>query len=119
LALLLVDRLTDIACSHPIVGSWAGDRIVIVEKYSEHSKYFSLEEQVRQKLLTDGEKINLYDRESYKDITKQLVEAMLEEERLVSQLEFVTLHLHGFSEEAVKREKEMNEKKEKNNGTIL
>jgi len=101
----------DLRSEHPIIGSWAGDRIVIAGDYADEGKF----------VPEEYKELNLYQYvdHAYKDISETVMEAMLDDcylaqalsERLTWQREN-TLSAE-FVKKLEKREKELHEN---NNG---
>jgi hypothetical protein len=96
----------DCDSEHPSIGSWAGDRIVVAGDYGNPHKFFpetTTEElqEVANKSFTEGhqnpEAVTLYHlaKHSFKDISVDIMAAMLEDAYLADNLEPV-LNQHTF-----------------------
>jgi len=76
LAILLADGNGqgggDLRSDHPIIGSWAGDRIVVAGDYADEGKF------------TNDPEINLYDyaEERFEDVSEAVITAMCDDEGL-------------------------------------
>ena len=90
LAVLLADSNGrgggDLRCNKPIVGSWAGDRIVITGDYGDEGKW------------VEGEERNLYHhaQENYADISNEVIEAIVEGEGNWHRLSKINLSETGW-----------------------
>ncbi len=86
LAILLADGNGrgggDLHSDNPIIGSWAGDRIVVAGDYADEQKFLSVDQIAKHKMLNDGEDPNLYDHavEHFKDISEKALIAMLDDQ---------------------------------------
>jgi len=86
LAILLADGNGrgggDLHSDNPIIGSWAGDRVVVAGDYADKQKFLSIEQIAKHKMLQDGEDPNLYDHaaEHFKDISEDALTAMLDDQ---------------------------------------
>jgi hypothetical protein len=76
----------DFMVEDKLVGSWAGDRIVIAGDYADEGKFIEVEKQVREKLIKDGNNSNLYSfaEEHFKDISKKVLQLMLQDDYIGS-----------------------------------
>lgn len=81
LAVLLADGNNrgggDLHSEKAVIGSWAGDRIVIAGDYADEGKF------------TDDPKVNLYDaaHKSFKDISVRVLVAMMDDEYIEQTLD--------------------------------
>ena len=86
LALLLADGNGrgggDLHSANPVIGSWAGDQIVIAGDYADDEKFLGKEQLVKYKMLQENETANLYAYagEYFNDISEKALEAMLDDE---------------------------------------
>ena len=86
LALLLADGNGrgggDLHSANPVIGSWAGDQIVIAGDYADDEKFLGKEQLVKYKMLQENENANLYSYagEYFNDISEKALEAMLDDE---------------------------------------
>jgi len=86
LAILLADGNGrgggDLHSENPIIGSWAGDRIVVAGDYADEQKFLSIDQIAKYKMLKDGEDPNLYNYavEHFKDISEAALIAMLDDQ---------------------------------------
>ncbi|MDA3813831.1 MAG: hypothetical protein PF570_06200 [Candidatus Cloacimonetes bacterium] len=86
LAILLADGNGrgggDLHSENPIIGSWAGDRIVVAGDYADEQKFLSIDQIAKHKMLKDGENPNLYSyaAEHFKDISEAALIAMLDDQ---------------------------------------
>ena len=74
----------DLHSDDPIIGSWAGDRIVVTGDYADEEKYLQKDEIVKYMMIGEeraGEKPNLYTyaHKFFKDISEKVLEVMLED----------------------------------------
>ena len=74
----------DLHAEHPLIGSWAGDRIVISGDYADEEKFLQKDEIVKFMMIgaeRAGEKPNLYAyaKKFFKDISEKVLEVMLED----------------------------------------
>jgi hypothetical protein len=69
-----------------LIGSWAGDRIVIAGDYADEGKFIEIDKQVQEKLVNDGDNSNLYKfaEEHFKDISEQVYHLILEDDFISS-----------------------------------
>jgi hypothetical protein len=80
LAILLADGNGrgggDLRSTNPVIGSWAGDRVVIAGDYADDGKF------------TDGLKCTLFDlaSDSYQDISRQALRAMADDEWIAAEM---------------------------------
>lgn len=81
LAILLADGNNrgggDLRSDHPVIGSWAGDRIVIAGDYADEGKF------------TGDPTRNLYDlaKEEYQDISRRALRAMADDSYLAEEMQ--------------------------------
>ena len=86
LALLLADGNGrgggDLHSANPVIGSWAGDQIVIAGDYADDEKFLGKEQLVKYKMLQENETANLYAYagEYFNAISEKALEAMLDDE---------------------------------------
>ena len=86
LAILLADGNGrgggDLHSENPIIGSWAGDRIVVIGDYADEQKFLTVDQIAKHKMLKDGEDPNLYDHavEHFKDVSEKALIAMLDDQ---------------------------------------
>ena len=86
LAILLADGNGrgggDLHSENPIIGSWAGDSIIIAGDYADEQKFLSIEQIAKHKMLKDGEDPNLYSyaTEHFRDISEDALIAMLDDQ---------------------------------------
>ena len=87
----------DLDAEDPIIGSWAGDRIVVAGDYGDPGRWIAdvpEEEKARiaRKVFTEGyqeaSRVNLYfvARETYEDVSDQVIRAMLKDDCLRERL---------------------------------
>ncbi len=85
----------DLHSDDPIIGSWAGDRIVIAGDYADEENFLQKDQILKHMIISDNsEKPNLYHYavEYFKDISKKVLEAMLEDRYLYETYEKADLH---------------------------
>jgi len=98
LAILLVDGNGrgggDLHSDKLIIGSWAGDRIVVAGDYADEQKFLTVNQIAKYKMLKDGEDPNLYDyaAEYFKDISEEALIAMLDDTFIYQVYEKVDLY---------------------------
>ncbi|NQV17775.1 MAG: hypothetical protein HQ534_04450 [Armatimonadetes bacterium] len=74
----------DLHSEHPLIGSWAGDRIVISGDYADKEKFLQKDEIVKFMMIGEeraDEKPNLYvyAKKFFKDISEKVLEVILED----------------------------------------
>ena len=71
----------DLHSNNPIIGSWAGDRIVIAGYFGDEKKFLQKQDVVKYAKLHEGQLPNLYyyAREYFEDISEQVKTAMLDD----------------------------------------
>ncbi len=120
LAILLADGNGrgggDLHSENPIIGSWAGDRIVVAGDYADKHNFLSIEQIAKHKMLKDGEDPNLYDHaaEHFKDISEDVLIAMLDDQYIYQVYE--KADLYGKAKdifEKVKKKRSRDQKQEK------
>ncbi|MDA3813534.1 MAG: hypothetical protein PF570_04700 [Candidatus Cloacimonetes bacterium] len=118
LAILLADGNGrgggDLHSENPIIGSWAGDRIVVAGDYADEHKFLSIEQIAKHKMLKDGEEPNLYNHtvEHFKDISEAALIAMLDDQFIYDVYE--KADLYGKAKEifaAVKKKRDRDQEK--------
>lgn len=101
LAILLADGNNrgngDLRSDNPIIGSWAGDRIVVAGDYADPLNYVSAGnwelQEIADKVFTEGyrkaENVNLfhYAHEKFEDVSDKVIEAMMDDGALKEALE--------------------------------
>ncbi|MCK5050818.1 MAG: hypothetical protein KAS53_03690 [Candidatus Cloacimonetes bacterium] len=98
LAILLADGNGrgggDLHSDNPIIGSWAGDRIVVAGDYADEQKFLTVDQIAKHKMLKDGEDPNLYDyaAEHFKDISEAALIVMLDDTFIYQVYEKVDLY---------------------------
>lgn len=113
LAILLADGNGrgggDLHSNNPIIGSWAGDRIVIAGDYADEEKFLATEEVVKFKMLNEDDTPNLYAFavEYFEDISEQALIAMLDDDFIYEQYE--KSELYGKTKEIFEKVKEAKE----------
>ena len=86
LAILLADGNGrgggDLHSNNSIIGSWAGDRIVVAGDYADKHNFLNIDQIAKHKMLQDGEDPNLYDHavEHFKDISEAALIALLDDQ---------------------------------------
>jgi len=86
LAILLADGNGrgggDLHSESPIIGTWAGDRIVVAGDYADNQKFLSVDQIAKHKMLKNGEDPNLFDyaEEHFIDISEKALIAMLDDQ---------------------------------------
>ena len=98
LAILLADGNGrgggDLHSDNPIIGSWAGDSIVISGDYADEEKFLETKDTVKYKMLQEGSTPNLYafTKEYFEDISQQALTAMLDDTFIYEQYEKTELY---------------------------
>ncbi len=98
LAILLADGNGrgggDLHSENPIIGSWAGNKIVVAGDYADEQKFLNIEQIAKHKMLKDGEDPNLYSyaTEHFKDISEKTLIAMLDDTFIYQVYEKVDLY---------------------------
>jgi len=119
LAILLADGNGrgggDLHSEHPIIGSWAGDRIIVAGDYADDEKFLEIEDAVKFKMLQEGYSPNLYSYavEFFKEISEQALTAMLDDRFIYEKYE--KTELYGKAKaiyEKVRRSKQKQEAKQ-------
>lgn len=93
LAILLADGNGrgggDLHSNHPIIGSWAGDRIVVAGDYADEEKFLKTKDIVKFKMLLGDTTPNLYEfaMEHFEDISDKALAAMLDDRFIYEQYE--------------------------------
>jgi len=109
LAILLADGNGrgggDLHSDNPIIGSWAGDRIVVAGDYADEQKFLNIEQITKHKMLKDGEDPNLYDHaaEHFKDISEDALIAMLDDQFIYDV--YKKIDLYGKAKEVFEKVK--------------
>ena len=98
LAILLADGNGrgggDLHSNNPIIGSWAGDRIVVAGDYADKHNFLNVDQIAKHKMLNDGEDPNLYDHatQHFKDISEEVLIALLDDQFIYDVYEKVDLY---------------------------
>ena len=98
LAILLADGNGrgggDLHSEHPIIGSWAGDRIVVAGDYADEEKFLEIDEAVKFKMLQNGNSPNVYTfaMEYFEDISEQALTALLDDRFIYDKYEKTELY---------------------------
>jgi hypothetical protein len=118
LAILLADGNGrgggDLHSDDPIIGSWAGDRIVVTGDYADEDKFLQKDQIVKYMMIGEeraGEKPNLYTyvHKFFKDISKKVLEVMLEDPYIYETYE--KADLYGDAEKVFNKVKKKKTKK--------
>ncbi len=126
LAILLADGNGrgggDLHSENPIIGSWAGNKIVVAGDYADEQKFLNIEQIAKHKMLKDGEDPNLYDyaAEHFKDISEKALIAMLDDTFIYEVYEKVDLY--GKAKDifaAVKKKRNRGQSRDQDQGKPL
>jgi hypothetical protein len=103
----------DLHSDDPIIGSWAGDRIVIAGDYADEEKFLQKDQIMKYLMLSDDNKdrpnLYAYTREFFKDISENVLEVMLEDKYVFETYE--KADLYGDAEKVFNRVKKKKTKK--------
>lgn len=103
----------DLKSNHPLVGSWAGDRIVIAGDYGDRGEWLSE--------FPDAEGCNLYEYASqhFEDISQQVKEIIADAEGDWCRISQIGWPWEGESAQAYEIVRELLELQKKHGGTML
>ena len=106
----------DLHSENKIIGSWAGDRIVVAGDYADEEKFLKKDQIVKHKMLNEDNTPNLYSytTEYFKDISEKVLEVMLEDPYIYETYE--KADLYGDAEKvfnSVKKKKSEEEKRDR------
>jgi len=126
LAILLADGNGrgggDLHSENKIIGSWAGDRIVVAGDYADEQKFLSVDQIAKHKMLKDGEDPNLYDHaaEHFKDISEEALIAILDDQFIYDV--YKKVDLYGKAKdifEKVKKKRDRSQEQDQGQGKPL
>ena len=98
LAILLADGNGrgggDLHSEHPIIGTWAGDRIIVAGDYADEEKFLEIDDAVKFKMLQNDNSPNVYSyaMEYFEDISEQALTAMLDDRFIYDKYEKTELY---------------------------
>ena len=105
----------DLHSDDPIIGSWAGDRIVVSGDYADEDKFLQKDQIMKYLMLSDDnkDKPNLYAYacDHFKDISKKVLEVMLQDPYIFETYE--KADLYGDAEKIFNRVKKKKAKRKK------
>ncbi len=106
----------DLHSEDPIIGSWAGDRVVISGDYADEEKFIEKDQVMKYLMLIDSKRdeppnLQAYAKKFFKDISEKVLEVMLQDPYIYETYE--KADLYGDAEKVFNRVKKKKEKKEK------